>query len=177
MFGRRVKFETLGEPVSLPDASTLAKQDPYQFQYWALGFLGARPVEQKKGADKGIDGRLYFHDEPGKTKQIIFSVKAGHVAVSHIRDLRGVLEREKAQIGILITLNEPTKAMITEAASAGFYKSAWGNHPVLQILTIEDIFNGKQINYPHTGGVNVTLTKVEKTIRNKAHNSEFDFFK
>jgi DNA modification methylase len=176
MFGRRIKFETLGEPVSLPDASTLAKQDPYQFQCWALGLVGARPVEQKKGADKGIDGRLYFHDEPGKTKQIIFSVKAGHVAVSHIRDLRGVLEREKAQIGVLITLNEPTKAMTTEAASSGFYKSAWGNHPVLQILTIEDIFNGKQINYPHTGGVNVTFTKAEKVIRNKGSNSEFDFF-
>lgn len=175
MFGRRVKFETIGEPVSLPDASTLAKQDPYQFQYWALGLVGARPVEPKKGADKGIDGRLYFHDDLGKSKQIIFSVKAGRVGVSHIRDLRGVVEREKAQIGVFISLKEPTKAMITEAASAGFYKSAWGNHPALQILTIEDIFNGKYINYPRRGGVNVTLKNANKVVDNVGINGELDF--
>lgn len=66
--------------------------DPYQFQWWALGLVGARPVEQKKGADKGIDGRLYFHDEGpgGKTKQIIFSVKAGTLTTAHVRDLLGV---------------------------------------------------------------------------------------
>jgi hypothetical protein len=47
----------------------------YQFQWWALGQVGARPTEQKKGADRGIDGRLYFHDdESGQSKQIIFSV-------------------------------------------------------------------------------------------------------
>ena len=66
-FGDSVKFKVIGEPVSIPDAGTLAKNDPYQFQWWALGLVGARPVEQKKGADKGIDGRLYFHDEPKKT--------------------------------------------------------------------------------------------------------------
>ena len=72
-------YEVIGEPEALPDAATLAEEDPYQFQWWALGRVGARPVEQKKGADRGIDGRLYFHDEGarGRTKQIILSVKAG----------------------------------------------------------------------------------------------------
>ena len=90
-FGDRVAYRVIGEPVSIPDARTLADEDPYQFQWWALGLVGARPVEQKKGADKGIDGRLYFHDEPEgrKTKQIILSVKGGNVTVSHLRDLRG----------------------------------------------------------------------------------------
>ena len=96
-FGKDCRFEVIGEPASAPDAAALAKEDPYQFQWWALGLVGARPVEQKKGADQGIDGRKYFHDEGrgGKTKQIIFSVKAGKVTVSHIRDLVGVLTREK----------------------------------------------------------------------------------
>src|SRR5439155_345180 len=79
-FGEEVAkaYRVVGEPTSLPDARELAASDPYQFQWWALGQAGARPTEQKKGADKGIDGRLYFHDEAaGKTKQIIFSVKAG----------------------------------------------------------------------------------------------------
>ena len=112
-FGEKVTFEVIGEPVSQPDAQTLAEQDPYQFQWWALGLVGARPVEQKKGSDKGIDGRLYFHDEVkcGKTKQIILSVKAGHTSVDHVRDLRGVVEREQAEIGVLLTMQEPSQPM------------------------------------------------------------------
>ena len=120
-----VDYEVIGEPVSLPDAQALAKQDAYQFQWWALGLVGARPVEEKKGADKGIDGRIHFHDEAKgkKTKQIILSVKSGHTGVAHVRDLRGVVDREDAETGTLITLEQPTQPMRTEAASAGFYES------------------------------------------------------
>ncbi|MEW5725241.1 MAG: DNA methyltransferase, partial [Thermodesulfobacteriota bacterium] len=98
-FGPEAAYEVTGEPVSLPDAATLAAEDPFHFQCWALGLVGARPPEIKKGADRGIDGRLYFHDDPrGPTRQIVFSVKSGRVGVKDIRDLRGVLERERAQI-------------------------------------------------------------------------------
>ena len=98
-FVKDCRFELIGEPTSLPDATALAKQDPYQFQWWPLGLVRARPVEQKKGADRGIDGRLYFHDEwkGGKTKQIVLSVKAGNVTVSQIRNLVGVINREQPQ--------------------------------------------------------------------------------
>ncbi|MFQ6036194.1 MAG: restriction endonuclease, partial [Sedimentisphaerales bacterium] len=166
-FGKKVKYKVIGEPVSLPDAKTLAQENRYQFQWWALGLVGARPVELKKGADKGIDGQLYFHDEAdnarGKTKQIVISVKSGKVSVKDVRDLHGVVEREKARIGVLISMAKPTKAMRTEAASAGFYKSPWGtSHPTLQILTIKDLLNGKQIDYPHSEGVNVTFNKAPK---------------
>ncbi len=158
-------YRVIGEPVSLPDAQTLATNDPYQFQWWALGLVGARPVEQKKGSDKGIDGRLYFHDDPtsGDTKQIIFSVKAGHTNVTHLRDLRGVLDREKAEIGVLITMQSPTKPMRTEAASAGFYERAWGRtkHPRIQILTVEDLLGGANVDYPPWSG-NVTFTRARR---------------
>ncbi len=147
-FEGKAVYEVLGEPVSRPDAEALAASDPYQFQWWALGLVGARPVEQKKGADKGIDGRIYFHEGPGATKQIILSVKAGKLHAPHVRDLRGVVEREKAAIGVLLALEEPTKAMRTEAASAGFYTSPWGKHPRLQILTVEDLLTGKGIDRP-----------------------------
>ena len=136
-------------PCPLPDAAQLAADDPYQFQWWALGLVGARPVEGKKGADKGIDGRIYFHEgDTAKTKQIILSVKAGHVTVTHLRDLRGVLDREKAEMGVLLCMDEPTAPMRKECASAGFYTSPWGKHPRLQILTIEDLLTGKTINRP-----------------------------
>ena len=161
-FGKDCRFGVIGEPTSLPDATALAELDPYQFQWWALGLVRARPVEQKKGADQGIDGRLYFHDEGkgGKTKQIIFSVKAGKVTVSHIRDLVGVISREKAQIGAFLSLEPPTSPMRKEAASAGFYKSPWGKHPRIQLLTIEDLLGGKSIDYPQA--TDVTFKKAQR---------------
>ena len=161
-FGGRVHYTVIGEPVDLAGAEALAADDPYQFQWWALGLLGARPVDQKKGADRGVDGRLYFHDEgpSGKTKQVIFSVKAGKLALSYVRDLRGVLDREKAEIGVLISLGEPTKEMRTEAASAEFYRSPVGDErvPRLQLLTIKDILDGKRVQFPGVHG-NVTFKR------------------
>jgi site-specific DNA-methyltransferase (adenine-specific) len=156
-------YQVIGEPVSLPDAAQLARDDPYQFQWWSLGLVGARRADQKKGADQGVDGRLLFHDEPGsngKTKQIILSVKSGHVSAKDLRDLRGVTDREHAEIGVLITLEDATKPMKTEAASAGFYKSPWGTHPRLQILTIAELFEGRGIDYPHP--VNVTFKRAPR---------------
>jgi DNA modification methylase len=146
----RERYEVVGEPTDYEGAASLAAEDKYQFQWWALGQVGARPAEQKKGADRGIDGRLYFHDdESGQSKQIIFSVKAGGVSVPQVRDLIGVLSREKAQIGVFLSFDEPTKPMLREAAEAGFYKSIDGTvYPKLQILTIQQILDGKQPEYP-----------------------------
>lgn len=126
--------------------------------------MGARPAEKKKGADKGIDGRIFFHDEPkhaAKTKQIILSVKAGKVTVSHLRDLRGVVDREKAAIGVLISMEKPTKPMIKEAASGGFYKSPWNNqdYPKIQILTVAELLEGKGIMAPMVQDVRVHTIK------------------
>ena len=165
-FGDQAVYQVIGEPVSLPDARTLAEQDPYQFQWWGLGLVGARPIEQKKGADKGIDGRLYFHDEAkgGKTKQVILSVKAGHTSVAHVRDLRGVMEREQAEIGVLLTMQEPTKPMRTEAAGAGFYHSPGWNkdYPKLQILTVEELLAGRGIDMPPLRQVSTTFKKAPR---------------
>ena len=125
-----VKYNVVGEPESLPDAEALAAEDPYQFQWRALGLLGINPMQKKKGADKGIDGRLYFHERGDSTStQVVISVKAGQTNVAHVRDLVGVLDREKAQIGVLVTLKEPTQPMRIEAVSAGHYSSSSGTSP------------------------------------------------
>ncbi|HEV2395652.1 MAG TPA: DNA methyltransferase [Candidatus Sulfotelmatobacter sp.] len=153
-FGEKVRetYEVIGEPVDIPGAQRLAVDDPYQFQWWALSLVGARPLEKKKGADQGIDGRLYFHDEGrgGKTKQIILSVKAGKLHAPYVRDLRGVIEREKAEIGVLISMEAPTKPMLKEAAEAGFYQppGTIDKFPRLQILSIAELLEGKKIDYP-----------------------------
>jgi DNA modification methylase len=162
-------YRVIGEPTDLAGAATLATDDPYQFQWWSLDLVGARPIagEQKKGADKGIDGRLYFHDEAagGKTKQVILSVKAGALTPAHLRDLRGVLDRENAAIGVLLSMEEPTKAMRTEAATAGFYTSpGWGKkYPRLQLLTVAELLGGRRIEMPPTGQVNVTFRKAPES--------------
>jgi hypothetical protein len=157
-------YTVRGEPTTFSEAQALADYDKYQFQWWALGLVGARGVEEKKGADQGIDGRLYFHDEGegGKTKQVIFSVKGGHTSVKDVRDLRGVIDREKAEIGVSLTLQESTQPMRTEASGAGFYQSAWGKHPCLQILTIAELLDGKRVDMPPLRQVNVTFKKAQK---------------
>jgi len=165
-FGDSLTYEVIGEPTTVDGARTLAEQDKYQFQWWALGLVGARPADQKKGADRGIDGRLYFHDDnSGKTKQVILSVKGGqHVNVSHIRDLIGVLEREKAEIGVYISLEEASKPMRAEAAQAGFYHSETWNrdYPRVQILTIAELLAGKGIDMPPIQQVNQTFRRARR---------------
>ena len=176
-FGKHAKYKVVGEPVDRGGAELLAKQDPYQFQWWALGLVGARPTDQKRGADKGIDGRIYFHDEAdnkrSRTKQVIFSVKAGKAGVAHIRDLRGVIEREEAAVGVLISMQKPTKDMRKEAASAGFYDSPWGTkHAKIQILTVEELLAGGRVDYPKTGDVR-TFKKAPRVKPRKAKQREF----
>ncbi len=126
--------------------------------------VGARPLEKKKGADQGIDGRLYFHDEKnGKTKQIILSVKAGHVMASHVRDLRGVVEREKAEIGALLSMEPATKPMQKEAAVAGFYQppGLTDKFPRIQLLSVEELLAGKRLEYPRL--LDLTYKKAPKS--------------
>jgi len=158
-------FHVVGEPTSVPDAEALAASDPYQFQWWALGLVGARPVEQKKGADKGIDGRIVFQgDKPGSFESVILSVKAGHTNVAHVRDLKGVLEREKAAIGVLISMQEATSPMKTEAVTAGFYESAlWGRkYPKIQLFKVAELLAGKTIEMPPIRQVQATFKKAPK---------------
>ena len=169
-------YDVVGEPVSLPDAETLAAADPFQFQFWALGLLGARPAQPKKGADKGIDGRKYFHEVEGaKTQQIVFSVKAGSTGPDHVRELRGVTEREDAAIGAFVCLQHPTRAMRTEAASAGSYTSPWGRHPRVQILTIEDLLSGRQLDAPPTRQVDRTLPRPRRVAATVPEAQRLDF--
>jgi DNA modification methylase len=156
-------YQVIGEPTDVEGARELAETDPFQFQAWALGLVGARIASSaKKGGDKGIDGRLYFHDEGagGKTKQIIFSVKAGHLVPTYLRDLGWVVDREKAQLGVLLSFETPSAGMRAEAASAGFYTSPWGtSHPRLQLLTVAQLLEGGRIDYPDISGGAATFRR------------------
>ena len=130
-------------------------------------------MESKKGADKGHRrADLLPRREEGRTKQVILSVKAGHVNPGHLRDLRGVLEREKAEIGVLLCMEEPTKGMRKEVASGDFYHSpSWNSrHPRLQILTVAEILSGKAIDMPAQGQTNATHRRAPRVRQKRAVN-------
>jgi site-specific DNA-methyltransferase (adenine-specific) len=133
---------------TVEEAEALAEADKFGFQWWAVGKLGAPPIEEKKGRDRGVDGRIYFHDDAGPAKHIVISVKAGQVGPAAVRELRGVVERDKASMGILVTVRQRTQEMIREAAVAGMYKSINGAYPKLQIVTVEDMFADKTLSLP-----------------------------
>ncbi len=156
------EFDIAGEPESLGAAKHLAQTDRFQFQWWALSLVRARPLggdagdkRGKKGADRGIDGVINFiEDHKGTPRKVIIQVKSGKVSSRDIRDLIGTVERENAPIGVFITLEEATRDMMTEAATAGFYHSALWNkdYPKIQLLTIEDLLDGAEIKMPPQHG-------------------------
>ena len=144
-------YDVVGEPTDVGGARALWEQDPYQFQYWATSLLEAYPQEQKRGADRGIDGLVYFVDGPRRTPhKAVIQVKGGRVAPSQMRDLKGVVGREKAALGLFITLEEPTREMRSEAASGGFFHSdIWDrDFPTTQIRTVEELLEGRQFEIP-----------------------------
>ena len=153
-------FEVEGEPRDTGAARELA-QNRYQFQWWALSLIGARPVgstenkpaEGKKGADEGVDGWLRFTDKAeGHYEKIVVQVKSGHVGVKDIRELRDVVTRQKAMIGVFLTLEEPTSEMVKEIKATEPYVSSLWNHeyPKIQILTIEELLKGERPKIPPT---------------------------
>lgn len=149
----RQTYDRQAEPQDLESATWLAESGRHQFQRWALTLVGVPTDGMKKGADGGIDGVLYFQEAiVAPIQKIIFSVKSGHHKVGDVRDLRGVMDREKAAIGVVITLNEPTKPMIKEAAEAGFYSTTHAfvpeKFPRIQILTVAELLDGARIKAP-----------------------------
>ena len=155
--GELKPYEVLGQPQDVASALALATDSEnsgrYQFEWWALGLVDARPAQdRKKGADSGIDGYInFFDDNSGKAKRIVVQVKSGHVTRNQVATLKGDMEREKAEIGLFITLETPTRPMEAEATSAGFYTPEHypdSHYPRVQILTIEELLTGKRAEYP-----------------------------
>jgi site-specific DNA-methyltransferase (adenine-specific) len=145
-------YEVIGEPADAKSAAALAEVNRHQFEWWALGLVDAAPAQdKKKGADKGVDGVLYFQEKyDGPYHKIIVQVKSGHVGAKEVRELEGTRRQEQAEIAALLTLKPPTRPM-KEAVPADSYVSALFpdlSFPRLQILTIADLFAGRRLEYP-----------------------------
>ncbi len=141
-------FDVKGTPRDLAGARDLAARDKHQFQWWAVSLVDAVPQGgQKKGADRGVDGIRWVRTGPnrGDLDRLIVSVKGGeNVSVRDVRDLVGTVQREGAAGGILITLAPPTRDMLREAASHGFFDYGLGRALKILIRTIEDLLRGIQ---------------------------------
>jgi DNA modification methylase len=148
-FGEDLQFEECGQPTDFGSAKALAELDKWQFQQWALSLIGARPRTQAdgKGANRGVDGLIYFHESTDKRERILVQVKGGGVKRNDVATLLGDVNNQKFAGGILLTLEKPTKPMREEAADAGRYTSKlWHDkdYPRIQILTIEGLLDGTE---------------------------------
>ena len=159
-FGTQLSpYDVVGVPQDVESARALARSQHdgrYQFEYWALGLVDARPGNnRRKGADAGVDGYInFFDDESGKAKTVLVQVKSGHVQRNIIATLKGDMEREKAELGLLVTLEPPTGPMEQEAMSAGVYvpeRFPDRQFPRVQIATIEDLLSGRGPDLPRLG--------------------------
>jgi site-specific DNA-methyltransferase (adenine-specific) len=173
-------YQVVGEPKDVSGAQQLAQENRYQFQYWALSLIQAKPVggeiggrSGKKGSDRGVDGVINFIEMGGKTQRVIVH---GKVKSGDIRDLVGTLEREKAAIGVFITLDHPSRDMLTEAVSAGYFHSQTWNrdYPKLQIITIGELLAGKQVEMPYAWG---TFKQAERIAPTADQPQTLDMFK
>jgi site-specific DNA-methyltransferase (adenine-specific) len=148
-FGRRAQFEERGQPTDFGSAKRLAELNKFQFQHWALSLIDARPLREGegKGADRGVDGLLYFYESKEERRKIIVQVKGGGLKRGDVATLLGDVNNQKAAGGILLTLKEPTPAMRQEAAEAGRYQSkTWHqkDYPKIQLLTIAGVLDKAQ---------------------------------
>jgi site-specific DNA-methyltransferase (adenine-specific) len=174
-------YDVVGVPQDVESGRALAVESEhdgrYQFEYWALGLVNARPSNRgRRGADSGIDGYInFFDDNSGKAKRIVVQVKSGQVNRGQIATLKGDMEREKAEIGLFITLQSPTGPMAAEAASAGFYTPEHypdNHYPRVQILTIEELLAGKGSEYPRMG-IEATFRQAPRRRRSTGAQSRF----
>ena len=175
-------YEVVGVPQDVESARALAVDSEhdgrYQFEWWALGLIEARPSrDRRRGADSGVDGYInFFDDNSGRSKRVVVQVKSGNVGVSQIRDFKGVMEREEAPIGVFITLRSPTRPMIAEAVSAGFYEPEHFpdlRFPRLQILTVEELLEGREAEYPRVAPA-TTFRRAPRYRPQESNQPEFD---
>ena len=154
------EYDVVGAPQDVESARALATASEhdgrFQFEYWALGLVEARPGDtRRRGADAGVDGYInFFDDDSGKAKKVLVQVKSGHVQRNIVATLKGDMEREKAEMGLLVTLEPPTRPMEQEAAAAGFYVPEHfpdSQFPRVQIATIEDLLNSNGPDVPRLG--------------------------
>lgn len=146
----KAEYKVTGRPENVSEAHDLAKRDAYEFQWWANWLVGVQNyLEHKKGADKGIDGIIYFRNGPKGIGKVIVSVKGGaNIGPEMVAALSGTVQREEAELGVFVCLAEPTRRMRQDAAGSGMVATAQGRFQRIQIATIEELLENKRPPLP-----------------------------
>ena len=162
------KITVHGDPEDEQSAINLWQNDPKDFEVWAINRLVKAEAREKRGKDKGIDGIYYFQERDGIKKAII-QVKGGkNIKRDIIATLHGDMEREKAALGLLITIHEPTRDMQIETVDAGFYESdLWQTkYPKIQIKTVKQLLEGKGTGLPPSASVIRKFEALKEEVKN-----------
>ena len=162
-YGDAAVFETIGVPKDRDSALRLAEDKPHEFQNWFCLKIGGFPLDGgRKGADKGVDGHFNFFTDARSTRPGVISVKAGrNIGVAMLRDLRGVMERDKYELGLFLSAYEPTGPMLKEAAEAGKFQCEFGRFDRVQIVTPADVFHNNWPKLPPLVGINRKAARVD----------------
>ncbi|MCK9426372.1 MAG: restriction endonuclease [Ignavibacteriaceae bacterium] len=143
------KFEVRGVPEDEPSAIRLWNENPFAFQdWWLTEFEVFSTTEGKKGADKGIDGIGQYMVGNNETTRVAFQVKGGKVQSKDIDALIGVLSKHKCELGVFLTIEPATKPMLDTVAQQGFVEFNRVQYPKVQIFTLKDFFNNKNLKLP-----------------------------
>lgn len=180
---KNIKINIDGRPRDIAGAKALFKRNPFEFEYWALDLIDAVPSgnktkENMKGSDRGIDGVINFAKDFSDGRpilgKILVQVKGGTVHRDDIATLKGDVEREKAESGLLVTLEKPTQPMRQEAVEAGTYDIHYTKRefPKIQIITVQELLHGKRPDMPGPSKSYYKEAKAEDII-DKTGNLEF----
>ncbi len=163
----RIKYEEFGSPRGLDGAKALFDASPKNFEMWAVRKAGGRP-NPKGGGDKGTDGVILFlTDGKKQAGTVTVSVKGGEtVNPAMVRDLIGTVEKDKTEMGVLITRVEPTKGMRETATKAGIYHwPAFGkDYPRIQIITVQELLDGKRPDMPIEHGTYTVAFRIRDEV-------------
>ncbi len=146
-----------GTPESVAEARHLARQDPFEFEKWVCGFIGAEGMFREpgeKGADGGVDGVLKFYPvregRKVKPEYAIVQVKGGNVTADSVKALHETVRRYEASAGVMVCFGDQLGTVENQRVKATF-KDAWGSYPVIQGFSVESLLSDGQLDLPLYG--------------------------
>ena len=146
-----------GTPETVAEARALARQDPFEFEKWVCGYIGAEGMFREpgeKGADGGVDGVLKFfpvrEGKKVKPEYAIVQVKGGNVSPDAVRALHETVRRYEATAGVLVCFSDQLGTVENQRVKATF-SDAWGSYPVIQGFSVESLLGDEQLDLPLYG--------------------------
>lgn len=143
---------TQGIPHDLRSAVKLAKDNPFDFETWAINRLQGFVPNTKQVGDSGVDGRARLAHEPSNVNSRLGVAQATASAkfnLSKLRDFLHVFEREKAAVGCYVVMNRPSsKQARSEVAEKGIVNILGQEYRRMHIWSIQEYFDDRLPQLP-----------------------------